>query len=578
MGDATTAGVTLGRTGCGAVVGLLLLVGVAGTWVPTAMATSTTSDDAVAFRQNAKHTAALEDATLRPPLSRRWSRDLGERTFSALIAEGKIFVWAAVDSSQQGVLALDPATGETIWSRLYPSVGTMNYDSPLAYDNGRVFYVTWGGTLRALSASTGAVLWETQLASANDYYAPTASGGIVALTASGSFTERVLALDAASGRLLWGREDDCCNFDSTPAIDGTRVYVAAGCAAFAYARTDGSKRWIYGPKCRGGGGATPALYNGRLYFGYRTLGYVLDSSNGDELNTPYSLVAPTLAFGKAIHVEGYSKLVARDAATRAQRWSFEADSDIEYPPVAVGTDLYAVSEAGTLYALDLHTGALNWSGSLGHPTENAEFRPYASLTAGENILAITAFDTLEVFAPTAAPDGPETFITRQPESPTTSRDAVFEFESSDPEATFECRLDAQEVWENCTSPKNYNDLPDGEHRFSVRAVGANGNFDPTPAVATWTIGTSSGTAPDTTITSGPPQKTTQKSVVFEFTSDNEQATFECKLDGGNWKPCTSPWGSGKVSRGWHTFKVRARDPAGNVDPTPATATWKRLRE
>jgi hypothetical protein len=29
-----------------------------------------------------------------------------------------------------------------------------------------------------------------------------------------------------------------------------------------------------------------------------------------------------------------------------------------------------------------------------------------------------------------------------------------------------------------------------------------------------------------------------------------------------------------LSRGSHTFNVRAKDGAGNVDPTPATRTWK----
>jgi hypothetical protein len=51
------------------------------------------------------------------------------------------------------------------------------------------------------------------------------------------------------------------------------------------------------------------------------------------------------------------------------------------------------------------------------------------------------------------------------------------------------------------------------------------------------------------------------------------AGFECKLDGGSFQPCTSPK-SVKVKKGTHTFQVRAIDDAGNVDPTPATGSWK----
>src|SRR5207249_4907910 len=50
-------------------------------------------------------------------------------------------------------------------------------------------------------------------------------------------------------------------------------------------------------------------------------------------------------------------------------------------------------------------------------------------------------------------------------------------------------------------------------------------------------------------------------------------SFECSLDGGAFSSCTSPVFYSDLSRTSHTFAVRAKDQAGNVDPTPATATW-----
>jgi hypothetical protein len=78
---------------------------------------------------------------------------------------------------------------------------------------------------------------------------------------------------------------------------------------------------------------------------------------------------------------------------------------------------------------------------------------------------------------------------------------------------------------------------------------------------------------DTTITSGPPDKTKKKSATFTFTSDDPGATFECSLDGGAFASCTSPT-SLKVKKGKHIFQVRSVDPAGNIDASAATDQWK----
>ena len=68
------------------------------------------------------------------------------------------------------------------------------------------------------------------------------------------------------------------------------------------------------------------------------------------------------------------------------------------------------------------------------------------------------------------------------------------------------------------------------------------------------------------------------SATFEFIGfDNATAvTFECRLDStdaGAWAPCTSPATYHGLSLTEHAFEVRAVDVSGNIDPTPASATW-----
>src|SRR5262249_4758725 len=80
-------------------------------------------------------------------------------------------------------------------------------------------------------------------------------------------------------------------------------------------------------------------------------------------------------------------------------------------------------------------------------------------------------------------------------------------------------------------------------------------------------------APDTTL-SGPSGLQRSTTASFTFTSnDHVPSTFKCSLDDGIWNPCTSPFTYFGLSQGSHALRVRAFDPSGNGDPSPALAQW-----
>ena len=80
--------------------------------------------------------------------------------------------------------------------------------------------------------------------------------------------------------------------------------------------------------------------------------------------------------------------------------------------------------------------------------------------------------------------------------------------------------------------------------------------------------------PETTITAAPPGNSRSASASFSFVANEPDVQFQCRLDGAAFAACSSPTTYTGLAAGSHTFAVRAIDAAGNVDPTPATHTWR----
>ena len=82
------------------------------------------------------------------------------------------------------------------------------------------------------------------------------------------------------------------------------------------------------------------------------------------------------------------------------------------------------------------------------------------------------------------------------------------------------------------------------------------------------------TGPDTTITRGPSGRTTSHRARFGFTGSEADVRFQCKHMSAPWRACESPKTYRGLGNGRHAFRVRALDTNGNVDPTPATRSWR----
>ena len=83
-------------------------------------------------------------------------------------------------------------------------------------------------------------------------------------------------------------------------------------------------------------------------------------------------------------------------------------------------------------------------------------------------------------------------------------------------------------------------------------------------------------APETSRIDGPEKVTKGVKAYYTFAASVASATFECQIDTGAFKACSSPFKlkTKKLKTGKHTLTVRAVQPAGNADPTPSTFKFK----
>lgn len=161
-------------------------------------------------------------------------------------------------------------------------------------------------------------------------------------------------------------------------------------------------------------------------------------------------------------------------------------------------------------------------------------------------------------------DPPDTILDDVPASLVNTSSATISFHATESNCTFMCRQGDSGSFSSCTSPVTVDAVADGPQMFSVYAVDAADNADPTPASHSWVVDT---VAPVVTISSGPNNPTADSSGEFTF-SANETSTFQCVID-GTAQACSSPFTQSGFADGNHTFKVNATDAAGNT----GNATW-----
>jgi outer membrane protein assembly factor BamB len=154
-----------------------------------------------------------------PELARTWSVDVGVGHSSPIVLGDRVYVFSR-EGEREVMRALQLGSGETLWEQAYDAPYTMNpaamshgkgpKSTPLAA-GGRIFALGIAGTLSALDAANGRVLWKSEFSDrfpkTSPLYGSAASpliaGGKLLIHLGGPGQGALFALDPLTGKPLW---------------------------------------------------------------------------------------------------------------------------------------------------------------------------------------------------------------------------------------------------------------------------------------------------------------------------------------------------------------------------------------
>jgi outer membrane protein assembly factor BamB len=331
------------------------------------------------FRFDPAHHGVNPNETILTPanvanLTVKWRTNIGGGCFaSASVVNGKLYT-ADTGSARGQLHALDSATGQVLWNFPPDAITSDHSWTTPAAKNGIVYF----GVNRpipvvyAVNAATGQEIWEHVGTVSNIVSSPALIDGRLYV----AFTDGTIrALDATTGQVVWSVVQPSGAY-SSPAIAGGRLYIAIhNRGLLALNASTGATLWLApmpGPQW-----SSPAVENGRVFVGSRDDHklYAFDAMTGQTLWTAttsdWVQTSPAVANGVVYIANNAGTLYAFNAATGGLVWQRAVSPGFAIgssPTVANGVvyvasalDATATRFDGKLYALNAATGQVLFS-------------------------------------------------------------------------------------------------------------------------------------------------------------------------------------------------------------------------
>ena len=219
----------------------------------------------------------------------------------------------------------------------------LHVTAPPVMAAGRVYVMDGGSTVSAISASSGQVIWRTNIMPRTRRDREAWGGGIAFSDGKLYVTSghrEVVQLDAATGALGWRTRTDA-PVHAAPTVSGGRVFaVTVDDNLLTFDTATGAQGWTYQAltePARLIGASSPAIAGDSVVTAFASGEIIaLRTANGNDLwNTPLNRESRSNALSEI-----------RDLVGR---------------PVVYRGDVYAISQAGAFSAIDLRSGQARWT-------------------------------------------------------------------------------------------------------------------------------------------------------------------------------------------------------------------------
>jgi outer membrane protein assembly factor BamB len=285
-----------------------------------------------------------------PVRGRGWS--------SPVISNGRVWITASINDARGAslrALALDVETGRELVNvevfRL-PSANLKNaknsHASPTPIIEGDRVYVHFGGEgTAALDAVSGATIWAKKFPYASQHGSggsATLHGDLLIFSGDGHYEAWVIALDKRTGDVKWKTErrkpfDQAYTTPLVIPVNGRDQVVSVGAyRTAAYDVETGKEIWMVRYDDGFSNVPRPVFAHGLVYIAT-------------------GFFQPAIL---AVRVDGHGDVTNTHIA-----WSATRGAPFTPSPIAVGDELYVISDLGVLSCFDARTGKVRWQERIG---------------------------------------------------------------------------------------------------------------------------------------------------------------------------------------------------------------------